>query len=321
MTTGRWLPPGKDVAVCFTIDDVHPGRSTDAYEAGGDLGDGVLGHLAWLLERHAELRATLFVTADWREREPFVTRRTLGRVPRVRDRVWLVRRLAAGTMALDRHPEFVAHLRALPRTEVALHGLHHVHRGRRVMVEFQDEGVEACTATLRRAIDIFAAAGLPLPAGITPPGWEAPPALLAACSQVGLDYVASSRDVRTPVSATARTAMSGLQDMPLIEPTLVGDGLVHIPSNVQATSSVDRVLDIAELGGLVSVKAHAVKSAFGHVALDGLDEVYRNYLDQLFWRLEDAYGHRVWWATMGEVAARVLDIAADEEGTRCCSSN
>lgn len=315
-----WLPPGRDMAVCFTVDDVHPGRSTDAYEAGGDLGDGALGHLAWLLERHASLRATLFVTADWREREPFVTRPLLARVPGVRDHAWLVRRLPPGTMALHRHPAFVEHLRGLPRTEVALHGLHHVHRGRRVMVEFQDEDVDACMRTLRRAKEIMRLAGLSEPTGMTPPGWEAPPALLEAMARSGLAYVASARDVRSPVARGARTAMSGLHGMSLIGPTVLDGGLVHLPANVQATSPVDRALAIAELGGLVSVKAHIVKSAFGHVALDGLDELYRNYLDQLFWRIDAAYGDRVWWATMGEVAARVRETRAERESPACSST-
>ena len=31
----EWLPPGKDCAVVFSIDDIHPARSTDYYEAGG----------------------------------------------------------------------------------------------------------------------------------------------------------------------------------------------------------------------------------------------------------------------------------------------
>jgi len=40
-----WLVSGKQAAICFTIDDVHPGKSSDTYEAGGDLGQGALGHV------------------------------------------------------------------------------------------------------------------------------------------------------------------------------------------------------------------------------------------------------------------------------------
>ena len=69
-----WLPRGKRAAVCFSIDDMHPGKKTDYYEAGGDLDRGQLGHLCWLLERHPQLRATLFTTADWREISPVPTR-------------------------------------------------------------------------------------------------------------------------------------------------------------------------------------------------------------------------------------------------------
>ena len=65
-----WLPPGKRAAVCFTIDDVHPGKSADHYDGGGDLGNGALGRVTELLERHPDLHVTLFTTADWREISP-----------------------------------------------------------------------------------------------------------------------------------------------------------------------------------------------------------------------------------------------------------
>ena len=298
-----WLPPGKRAAVCFTIDDVHPGRSTDAYEAGGDLGAGALGHVERLLDRHPQLRVTLFTTADWREISPFVTRKPLAWLPGLRDRVYLTRVLPAGTMRLDRHPEFVAYLRSLPRTEIALHGLHHLHTGRRVLVEFQDEDTAACAATLRRAAGVFAAAGLPPARGMTPPGWNAPPGLLEAMDEMGFGYVASARDIATAVAPGAAAAMSGLQGVALFAPQIIGRrGLVHIPANFQATSRKERAFEIVDIGGLVSVKGHIVKAAMGHVALDGIDEIYCNYLDALFTVLEDRHGDSLWWATMSEIA-------------------
>lgn len=94
-----WLPPGKHAAICFSIDDVHPGTSTDAYEAGGDLDRGVLGHVRWLLERHPCLRITLFTTPDWREISPLPTRRILAALPYVRDHVFLAPILPLGPCA------------------------------------------------------------------------------------------------------------------------------------------------------------------------------------------------------------------------------
>ncbi len=32
----NWKPKDKKAAICFTIDDIHPSKSTDLYEAGGD---------------------------------------------------------------------------------------------------------------------------------------------------------------------------------------------------------------------------------------------------------------------------------------------
>ena len=301
----RWLPDPYDAAVTFSIDDVHPGRSSDAYEAGGDLGNGALGHVAWLLERHPRLRVTLFTAPDWRELAAFPTRRLLARIPRVRDRVMLAPTLPRGRMRLDRHPGFVAYLRELPRTEIGLHGLHHVNRGTRIPVEFHGRGLVECVAMLREGIEIFEAAGLPPPRGMAPPGWEVSEDLATAMAAVGLEYVASARDLITPVGADATTAMSGLWGVPLLHPALVfGGRLVHVPSNFSATSPLDRALDVVAAGGLVSIKAHIVKVAFGHIMLDGIDALYRNYLDVVLSELEDRFGDRLWFATMAEVAER-----------------
>ena len=305
-----WLPEGKLAAVCFTIDDVHPGRSTDAYEAGGDLDRGALGRVEWLLERHPHLAVTLFATADWRELSPLPTRRFLAAMPILRERLFLARTLPAGTMRLDRHPEFIKYLRRLPRTEVGLHGLHHLHRGRRIPVEFQDQSADECVRMLREATAIFEAAGLEPPRGLTPPGWDVPDGLAEAMVEVGLAYVASARDIVTPVSENARTSMSGLRGQSLVHPEVILRGrLVHIPTNFQATSPIDRAVRIVEQRGLLSIKAHIVKAAFGYVAFDGLDLLYRNYLDLLFTELHRRFGEGLWWATMGEIAARVTAAA------------
>jgi len=304
-----WLPEPYEAAVTLSIDDIHPGRSSDAYEAGGDLGEGALGHVAWLLERHPQLRVTLYTTADWREISAVPTRRLLARVPRLRDRVMLAPTLPRGTMRLDRHPDFVAYLRDLPRTEVGLHGLHHVNRGVRIPVEFRGRGQAECTDMLNEAIGIFADAGLPRPRGMSPPGWDIHEDLAAAMAAVGMEYVASARDLVTPVADGATTAMSGLHGVPLLRPALVfGGRLVHVPSNFSATNPVDRARELAEAGGLVGIKAHIVKLSPGHIMLDGVDALYRNYLDVVLSELEDRHGDRLWFATMAEVAERARDV-------------
>jgi hypothetical protein len=258
---------------------------------------------------------TLFTTPDWRELSPFPTRRIAARVPLLRERMFLARTLAPGTMRLDRHPEFVAYLKRLPRTEIALHGLHHVHRGLRIPVEFQGQSADECESMLGEAIAIFGAAGLRRPRGITPPGWDVPPALAAALVKLRLAYVASARDIVTPVSAAASTNMSGIRGVSLIRPDLIeGSKLVHITTNFQATSPVDRAFDIIELGGLLAIKAHIVKTAYGYVASDGLDQLYRNYLDVLFTQLGQRYGGGLWWTTMSEVASHVTP--AEDATTR-----
>jgi hypothetical protein len=302
-----WLPSNKCGAVCFSVDDIHPAKSSDYYEAGGDLDKGALGHVKWLLEHHPGLQVTLFTTADWREISPVPTRKILATFPYLRDRVYLAKRWPKGKMRLDRHPEFVSYLKQLPRTEIALHGLHHCHKGLTIPVEFQEQSRSEVRKALQQIISIFNKAGFDFAPGICPPGWNATPALLDAMTDTGLSFVASARDLFTPVSKKAVANMSGLKGVSLIFPQFIhNDRLLHISSNFQATSPVDRAIEIIENGGLLSIKAHIVKDAFGHISLDGLDERYRNYLDQLFTVLEDRYGDSLLWTSMGDLAARLF---------------
>jgi hypothetical protein len=302
-----WLPPGKCGAVCFSIDDIHPAKSTDYYEAGGDLERGALGHLQWLLERRHKLHATLFVTADWREISALPTRRLLAKIPFVRDHVYLAKRWPPGTMRLDYHPEFVSHLKSLPRTEIGLHGLHHCHKGPRIPVEFQDQTRAELTNILKQVREIFKRAGISPVPGISPPGWNAPPALFDAMVDTGLTFLASARDTYTPITPDALACASGIQGVPLIYPQLIhADRLVSFSSNFHATSPIDRATAIIENGGLLAIKAHIVKNALGYVSNDGLDTTYRNYLDVVLTILEDRYGDSLWWTSMGEIAESIF---------------
>jgi hypothetical protein len=306
----NWLPPGKRAAVCFTIDDVHPGKSLDAYEAGGDLDRGALGHVAWLLDRHPNLRVTLFVTADWRETSPAITRRLLAHLPVIRDSVFLAETLPAGTMRLGRHPHFVAYLKSLPRTDVALHGLYHIQKGPRIAAEFSERSRAECTAMIAEAIAIFREANLPHVSGMCPPSWDLSEELAEAMVKNGLVFVASARDIRTPVSRDSVNAMSGLRGVSLIYPERIQRGrLIQFTTNFQATSPLDRAIEIIELNGLLAIKAHIVKNACGHIALDGMDDLYRNYLDLILSELERRYGDSLWWTSMSEIAA--LNLQGD----------
>lgn len=309
----KLLSHGHRAAVCFSIDDIHPGKSTDAYEAGGDLGKGALRHVEWLLNRHHKARVTLFTTPDWRQISPHVTRTLLARVPYVRERVFLSKTLLSGTMRLTRHPEFVRYLRQLPRTEIGLHGLHHIHPGRRMSVEFQKQSTEECTRMLRESRRIFDEAGLPYIPGMTPPGWNLPPSLAEGMARAGLIFVASARDTITETFPNATTNMTGLRGVSLLYPEMIENGaLLHFTTNFQATSSFDRAFQIIENGGLLSIKAHIVKQTHGYVALDGMDECYRNYLDVLFTELDRRYGESLWWTSMGELAARWSQLRSEK---------
>jgi len=311
-----WLPAGKLGAVCFGVDDVHPATSHDEYEAGGDLARGALGRLERLLERQPRLRVTLFVTPDWRLQHLAPTRKWLTRIPGIRKRVHWAPIRPKGHFRVDRYPAFVAYLNAMRRTEIAVHGLTHTHRGAQMAVEFQRQDRRECNELLQAATGIFDAAGLRHVPGFQAPAWNAPSALCEALCDAGFRFLCSARDLRTPVSPGARTAMSGLMGASLTAPTWImlpaadsvtsrhssKRALLHITTNFQATSTLERALEIIDAGGLVSIKAHIFKSGGGITMTDGLDDAYSDYLDRVCRELERRYGESLWWTSLAEVA-------------------
>jgi len=297
----HWYCPGKSAAVVMSVDDVFPGTSQSAYEAGGDLERGALGRLLWLLERHPQLWLTLFVTPDWRRLSP-VADRFWRHVPWLRDRVYLAIVLPKGTMDIRNHPDFVAFLNTMPRTEIAMHGLHHISLGHPVSVEFQHQDRASSAELLAEAIRIFKESGLRYVRGLQPPGWNCAPALQQACRDVGIEWITSARDIRTPVSKDAKTGMSGLTGVSLLFPERIAPNLLHISTNFQATSAPERAFEILDAGGILSIKAHITKNVPGHTHLDGVDDLYMNYLDRLLVNIEQRYCDAIDWTTLGRLS-------------------
>jgi hypothetical protein len=298
----HWYNTTKSAAVVLSVDDVFPGTSRSAYEAGGDLEKGALGHLLWLLDRHPQLKVTLFVTPDWRQVSP-VADHFWRRMPWLRNQVYLADILPKGTMDVRYHPKFVAFLNAMPRTEIAVHGLHHIHPGGSISVEFQLHDRATCVEMLGEAITIFNQAGFRWTRGLQPPGWNCPLALQLACRDVGIEWITSARDIITPVSEQAKTAMSGLSGVSMIFPERIAPNLLHISTNFQATSPSERAFEIIDAGGVLSIKAHITKHLPGHTHLDGVDRLYMNYLDRLFDDIECRYGDAIDWTSLGQLAA------------------
>lgn len=293
---------GKKAAICFSIDDIHPQKSTDYYESGGDLENGVMKHLLFLLNRHPQLKVTLFTTADWREISPYPTRKILASIPFIKDRAYLAKRFAKGSMQLDNHPEFVSFLNGISQAEIALHGLHHCHTGKKLPVEFQNETEQQFEEILTEMIRIFVSAKLPFVYGFCPPGWDAPENLINALQQKNIKFFASARDIITPVKIDAKTNMSGLKDVSLIFPQMICNGqMIHFPTNFQATNEFERAIDIIEAGGLLSIKAHITP-----YTLDRVNAVYMNYLDMLFREIERIYGDQILWTSMGEITDQIF---------------
>lgn len=305
-TVPEWLPDGKKAAVCLSVDDVHPGTSEDAYEAGGDLAAGSLRFVEQLLQRHTALRATLFVTPDWRPLDLVQQPSLLTQIPVLKDYIYWTTRQRPQHLRIDRHPGFVAYLNSMERAEVAMHGLHHLHRGPRFAVEFQKQSASTCTRMLDKGLQIFAQAGLEHAPGFQPPAWNLPDNLIDALARSSLRFVSSARDLRSDVSPTATTDMSGIKGVSLIYPQWLREKqLLHMTCNFQASSDPQRALDIVEAGGLVSIKAHIFKKGGGHTMIDGLDDDYFAFLDRLFDALDKRYGDALWWTSMGEISDQV----------------
>lgn len=306
-----WLPPGFAAAVCLSVDDVHP-TAGDATHGHGEMAREALQHLEGLLQRHPKLQATLFTTPDWRSRGVTPSRDLRHRIPVVRNLVYGVRPLPRGTLRLDRHPAFASYVRTIPRTDVGLHGLHHVRRGTRGVEEFAGRTRARCRRMLREGQRIMADAGITPVPGITPPGWSASPALLQAMADLDMRFIASARDLDTPIAPGACASGSGLRGVSLVHPELLPYGqLVHITTNFQATSTLDRALAILQHGGVLSIKAHLLTRLGRYQALDGLGDSYAGALDRLFTTIEDRFGDAIWWPTLTRLAAQVLSARHD----------
>ncbi len=83
-----------------------------------------------------------------------------------------------------------------------------------------------------------------------------------------------------------------------------GTDIVHIPANWSRTSTFERADRVLELGGVLSIKGHAIKQEYGYTAVDGIDTAYCDYLDELYSHIKERWGEKVWWTSMGELASQ-----------------
>ncbi len=299
----NWLAPGKTAAVVVTLDDLAPHKKEDGADFGGDGESGQLRFLCRLLKEVPWLRITGFVIPDTTFVGHNPTRRWVKYLPEsMQDRVWGSKPIRPGTYRLDKYPEFVWLLHSVLRMEYALHGLHHAHPGLLTGHEYQLQSSWDIQRNLAEGSSILTRSGLKWVRGFCPPYFATPPNLVTALEDMGFDYLMSSRDLFTEVRLDAKSNMSGLKDVDLYRPQLLRNGLVHIPTNFQATSTRRRAFDIIEAGGLLSVKIHMSKITFGYTALDGLDDLYVNYLSSLFHELRYRYSDSIWWTTPLELA-------------------
>jgi len=70
----------------------------------------------------------------------------------------------------------------------------------------------------------------------------------------------------------------------------------------ESIRSFERAIAIVGSGGLLSIKAHFLAESGSWRALDGLTPRYRDDLDRLFGTIEERFGDKIWWTSMGEMA-------------------
>jgi peptidoglycan/xylan/chitin deacetylase (PgdA/CDA1 family) len=300
----RFYPEGKHAAVVVSIDDVRPGISTRTSGDGSGFPGGILAAIIALRQNHPQLTITLFTVPDCREKNPFPTRRWLSHIPVLNRYFYLSPIWPDSTLSLEKHPEFCQRLGTLPGVEIAVHGLHHVSKGQPVFQEFRQLSLKECMRRLERAEGIFERVKLSYVKGFAPPGWNISPPLLRALQIRKYKFLASARDLQTEITIGAVTNGSGMHNLPLLYPTMLpGTDIIHIPANWSRTSSFERADRILELGGVLSIKGHAVKQQYGYTAVDGIDEAYCHYLDALFNHIEKRWGGDIWWTSMGDLSA------------------
>ena len=309
MIAKNWLPRDKKAAVCFTIDDLHPASlSKHGYDAGGDLNKGIFAKIDWLLKRHPQLKITFFCTADWREISPVPTRILLSKIPFFRDFFYLTKLQPKQTMQLDKYEDFINFYSNHDQVEIALHGLHHVHKGLNIPVEFQQDSFKICNNKVTKMLQIFKQSKIKFVYGFTPPAWNAPENLMKSLVANGIKFLASARDIKTTISKNAVNNMSGRKNVSIIYPELIENGkMVHFTSNFQATNDYLRAFEIIENNGLLAIKAHMIKKFHGHISLDGVDDNYMKYLDKLLFEIDEKYQEQIWWTTMGEISNKILE--------------
>jgi hypothetical protein len=296
-------PEGRHAAVVISIDDVRPVVNDTGSDKGKSSYSDALAAIAALRQNHPQLAITLFTVPDCREKNPFPTRRLLSRIPVLNRYFYLSPIWLDTAQSLEKHPEFCRRLGSLPGVEIAVHGLHHVSKGLPIFQEFHRLSFKECLRRLERAEAIFEKVGLSYVKGFSPPGWDVTPALLRALQTCQYQFLASSRDLQTEITANAVTNSSGMRNLPLLYPSILpGTDIVHITANWSRTSTLERADRILELGGVLSIKGHAIKQAYGYTAVDGIDEEYCLYLNKLFDHIEKRWGGDVWWTSMGDLA-------------------
>ena len=198
---------------------------------------------------------------------------------------------------LDRNRQWCDRLASKKNYEIAIHGYTHKSIHRPDSAEFNLLDSEEINFRLNEAETIFQTSGLPFVKGFRQPGWLAPECLPDILRERKYLFWAGSMDILTPVSKTAVCNQSGFKGFSLIYPQQV-KGLVHIPSNIGLDHlDINRALEITQLDGLISVKAH-----MAYWDENGITPQKITSLDSFLTKLEES---RVEYTTMEAIARKL----------------
>jgi len=307
-------PDGYRSALVIGIDDVHPESSAEGCDCGGDLEGGVLSLLTDFLERHPQVKITLFVTPDWLYLpQPtgfrFIQRRfSRGSLVDSLLIKLFQRRWPDGRFRIDQEQyrkwcAFIKRKVSDGKLSIGIHGLQHFQTYVRYSAEFLYPNTDECRQKLRTAKTLFNGANLPYTMGFAPPGWGITNSLIDALVSESFNYIAGCADADSPVSPAGLCKGAGIQGLPIYFPSVIKDKLVNVPRNWDlGKSSVERAEQIVKIGGLIGVHGHIADVYHGNKLENGVTQKNVQHLDELLHFLEENHPNKVWFTAFNDVA-------------------
>jgi len=266
----------------LNFDDVHPEKSSNIADCGGDLEDGVFGYILELIGQFPKIKVTFFVTPNWIDKpeDPFPIKHIKKSLRVNYKNTW-----KDEPFRLDRHKEWCKWLnRHSKNIEVAVHGYvhHNPNHGIWHSQEFKGASYEESLQKIKNAEALFKKADLKFVKGFRPPGWGFSDGTLKALKEMKYTFIAVSP------SRSRGCKVSHLS------------GLKNIPQNWSIREDVSKGLEMAAKCGGVYAKGHICDKYGKDYIGNGLNKERYEKIASLLEKLENDY--EVKFVTMLEMS-------------------